>query len=184
MAKHRANGEGNLRKRKDERWEIRYYDPREPDPKKQRKNIIDKSQQTVIEKWNKIKAEITGNSLLLSNDNPTLKEWLDIWIKEYKASELHETTFESYEMQINTYISPLIGNIKLKQVTGIEIQRFYNRLQENKAKGGFGLSAASVGKVKTVLSGAFRQAVINRLISAIHSEKQKHQKLRIPIFAF
>lgn len=166
MAKHRANGEGNLRKKTDGRWEIRYYDPREPDPKKQRKYITDKSQQIVIEKWNKIKAEITGNSMLLSNDNPTLKEWLAIWIKEYKASELRETTFESYEMQINTYISPLIGNIKLKQITGIEIQRFYNKLQDKKTHGGFGLSAASVGKVKTVLSGCFRQAVINRLMSA------------------
>ena len=33
MAKHRANGEGTIRKRTDGRWEARYTDTREIDPK-------------------------------------------------------------------------------------------------------------------------------------------------------
>ncbi len=44
MPKRRANGEGALYKRKDGRWEARYIDSRELDPKKQIKFITKKTQ--------------------------------------------------------------------------------------------------------------------------------------------
>ena len=45
MAKRRANGEGNLRKRKDGRWEGRYTAGRDPDTGKTiYKNVLGKTQ--------------------------------------------------------------------------------------------------------------------------------------------
>ncbi len=51
MAKRRANGEGNIRKRKDGRWEGRYTAGRDPDTGKPiYKNVLGKTQAEVKEK--------------------------------------------------------------------------------------------------------------------------------------
>ncbi len=58
MAKRRANGEGNIRKRKDGRWEGRYtavYDP--ATGKRITKNVLGKTQAEVKEKLAKAIAD-------------------------------------------------------------------------------------------------------------------------------
>ena len=135
----RANGEGNIRKRADGRWEARYYDPREPDPKKQRKSIIDKSQRGVVEKLKAVMTEISSGGSLLVNDNPTVADWLSRWMKEYRITYLRDSTYDSYDRHIRTNINPIIGTIKLKQLTGSKIQSMYNKLQDSKEKGGYAL---------------------------------------------
>jgi hypothetical protein len=77
MPKRRANGEGALYKRSDGRWEARYSDPREIDPKKRNKFITNKSQKAVVEKLKAILADIAGGEKLLVNKNPTVAEWLE-----------------------------------------------------------------------------------------------------------
>ncbi|MCL2279490.1 MAG: site-specific integrase [Oscillospiraceae bacterium] len=164
MAKTRASGEGSIRKRADGRWEARYYDPREPDPKKQRKSIINKSQKFVIDRLRTVQAEINGGETMLVKNNPTVAEWLELWMNEYKLAELRDTTFETYRSNISISINPIIGEIKLKKLTGLNIQMMYNRLQLPKDKGGRNLSAASIIKIKNILSGALQQAKISSLI--------------------
>ncbi len=164
MAKHRANGEGMIRKRSDGRWEARYTDTRETDPKKRIKYITNKSQKVVVEKLKAALAEISGGVPLLVNNNPTVAEWLPFWLKEYKISELRDGTYESYEGHIETHLIPLIGHIRLKDLTGLHIQQMYNKLQEEKSKGGHGVGSATVTKIKNILSGALQQAVINKII--------------------
>lgn len=164
MAKHRANGEGMIRKRSDGRWEARYTDTRETDPKKRVKYITNKSQKVVVEKLKAALAEVDGGVPLLVNNNPTVAEWLALWLKEYKISELRDGTYESYERHIKSNINPLIGHIRLKELTGLQIQQMYNRLQEAKSKGGYGLGSATVVKIKNILSGALQQAVVNKII--------------------
>ena len=61
MAKKRANGEGNIRKRKDGRWEGRYtagYDPKTG--KRLIKNVLGKTQAEVKEKLKKALEECQG----------------------------------------------------------------------------------------------------------------------------
>ena len=63
MAKKRANGEGNIRKRKDGRWEGRYtagYD--EKTGKRLIKNVLGKTQAEVKEKLAKAVAEADTQS--------------------------------------------------------------------------------------------------------------------------
>ena len=164
MTKHRANGEGMIRKRADGRWEARYTDTRESDPKKRMKYITSKSQKDVVDKLKIALAEVSGNVPLLVNDNSVLAEWLPFWLREYKISELRDSTYESYERHIKQNIIPFIGRIKIKDLTGLHVQQMYNKLQESKEKGGRELGGASVMKIKNILSGALQQAVINRMI--------------------
>jgi len=164
MPKKRADGEGSIRKRADGRWEARYTDPRETDPKKRAKSIISKTQKVVVEKLKAVLAEIDGGAPILMNDNPTVAEWQETWMKEYAINDLRDTTFDSYERHTKDHIVPLIGHIKVKELTGTHIQKMYNTLQAPKTDGGHGISPATIAKIKNILSGALKQAITNRII--------------------
>ena len=65
MAKRRANGEGNIRKRKDGRWEGRYTAGHNPTTGKViYKNVLGKTQAEVKEKLKKAIVETSRSSLL------------------------------------------------------------------------------------------------------------------------
>jgi integrase len=164
VAKHRANGEGMIRKRADGRWEARYTDTRESDPKKRTKSIIKKTQKEVVEKLKSALAEVSGGEPLLVSENPTVAEWTPFWLREYGILKYRDTTYESYERHIRSDIIHYIGQIKMKDLTGLHIQQMFNKLQEPKDKGGRGLGSATVVKVKNILSGALQQAVINKMV--------------------
>ena len=105
MSKRRANGEGNIRKRKDGRWEGRYtagYD--QETGKRIIKNVLGKTQAEVKEK---LKTAISES------------QKLDV----SKAGAY-------YTNNIENHIIPGIGSIPLDKLTTIQIQRFYNNLQK------------------------------------------------------
>ena|GEM_PF-38186 len=164
MPKHRANGEGMIRKRADGRWEARYTDPREPDPNKRIKPIIKKTQKEVVELLKQALAEIASGEQLLSNDNSIVADWIPFWLKEYGIQKYRDTTYESYERHIRKDIIPYIGQYKMKDLTGLQIQQLFNKLLEPKERGGRGLGSSSVIKVKNILSAALQQAVTNKII--------------------
>ena len=60
MAKKRANGEGNIRKRKDGRWEGRYTAGRDANGKAIYKNVLGKTQAEVKEKLKRAIEENKG----------------------------------------------------------------------------------------------------------------------------
>lgn len=166
----RANGEGNIRKRSDGRWEARYYDPRESDPKKQRKSIVKRTQKETkdalqdvlnqIKEWEQNPQEIS----VIKRNDITLKEWLEKWMKTYMITKVRDSTYASYEGYINTAINPLIGNKRVQALTGMDIQAFYTKLQAPKEIGGRGLSGATIRKIKNIISGALKQAIVNQII--------------------
>lgn len=80
MAKRRANGEGNIRKRKDGRWEGRYTAGHDPETGKQLfKNVLGKTQAEVKDKLNAALEELKRIDVVVS-DQMTTGEWLDTWL--------------------------------------------------------------------------------------------------------
>ena len=76
MAKKRANGEGNIRKRKDGRWEGRYtagYDPKTG--KRLIKNVLGKTQAEVKEKLKRALEETNGLAVSRAADRLTNTPW-------------------------------------------------------------------------------------------------------------
>ena len=131
MAKRRANGEGNIRKRKDGRWEGRYtaaYDP--ATGKRITKNVLGKTQAEVKEKLAKAIAD-SQQLDVTKTGNYTVATWIKTWYEVYAEPRLRPKTKDYYLNYINNHIIPGIGNIKLEKLTTIQIQRFYNDLQKN-----------------------------------------------------
>ena len=131
MAKKRANGEGNIRKRKDGRWEGRYtagYD--EKTGKRLIKNVLGKTQAEVKEKLAKAVAEAESVDVRRA-DEYTLGTWLQTWYELYAKPHLRFSTAEYYRRGIELHIVPRLGDIPLKKLTGRDLQWLYKDLQEH-----------------------------------------------------
>ena len=172
MPKRRANGEGNIRKRKDGRWEGRYtagYDPETG--KRIIKNVLGKTQAEVKEKLKKAIEENVGIDYGRAKTY-TVGSWLEVWMENYAKVKLRPSTFKTSQGFLSNHIKPQIGSIPLDKLTTIHIQRFYNNLQKSgrvqrknfpelKDKS---LSPRVVRGVHTLLRNCLEQAVAERLI--------------------
>ena len=172
MPKRRANGEGNIRKRKDGRWEGRYtagYDPESG--KRIIKNVLGKTQAEVKEK---LKAAISESQRLdvSKAGTYTVALWVRTWYEVYAEPRIRPNTKAYYTNYIENHIVPGIGNISLDKLTTIQIQRFYNNLQKSGRvqRKNFpplkdaSLSSRVVRGVHTLLHNCLEQAVAERLI--------------------
>ena len=170
MAKKRANGEGNIRKRKDGRWEGRYtagYDSETG--KRIIKNVLGKTQAEVKEKLAQAQQETAGLDVGRSEDY-TVASWLRSWYELYAKPNVRPATADRYHLIIETYTIPRIGKIKLKKLTSRDLQKLYKdlmkkgRVQKRSGKGNPGLSSTTVRSVHLTLHCAFERAVKERLI--------------------
>ena len=171
MAKKRANGEGNIRKRKDGRWEGRYtagYDAKTG--KRIIRNVLGKTQAEVKEKLKAAIAESQGIEVRKSEDEYTVATWLRAWYELYAKPNVRTATANRYQLIIEQYTVPRIGSIKLKKLTTRHLQKLYKELLEsgrihigkNQNKG---LSTTTVHSVHLMLHCALERAVKERLIS-------------------
>ena len=171
MAKKRANGEGNIRKRKDGRWEGRYtagYDPKTG--KRLIKNVLGKTQAEVKEKLKRALEETNGLDVSRTADEYTVASWLRAWYELYAKPNVRTATANRYQLIIEQYTVPRIGSIKLKKLTTRPLQKLYKELLEsgrihigkNQNKG---LSTTTVHSVHLMLHCALERAVKERLIS-------------------
>ena len=192
MAKKRANGEGNIRKRKDGRWEGRYtagYDSETG--KRIIKNVLGKTQTEVKEKLAHAQQETAGLDVGRSEDY-TVASWLRSWYELYAKPNVRPATADRYQLIIETYTIPRIGKIKLTKLTSRDLQKLYKdlmehgRVQKRSGKGNPGLSSTTVRSVHLMLHCAFERAVKERLIPRNPTEDciaPKVRKIEMKILA-
>ena len=172
MAKRRANGEGNIRKRKDGRWEGRYTAGRNPATGKAiYKNVLGKTQAEVKEKLKKAIEETKGLNIAKA-ESYTVGQWMDVWYEYYAQIKVRPSSHKTYESYIKNHIKPSIGNIPLTKLTTLDLQRLYQKLltegrvdrleAQNQPKG---LSPKTVRNINQVISSAMQLAIQQHLIS-------------------
>ena len=172
MAKRRANGEGNLRKRKDGRWEGRYTAGRDPETGKAiYKNVLGKTQ---AEAKAKLKAAIEEAKGLdaAKVGRYTVGQWMEVWFEHYAKVKVRPSSHQTYRGYIDNHIKPNIGKIPLEKLTSLELQKFYKKLLEkgrvdrleskHQSKG---LSAKTVRNIHQIISSAMKLAQEQKLIS-------------------
>ena len=183
MPKRRANGEGNIRKRKDGRWEGRYTAGYDANGKAITKNVLGKTQAEVKDKLH-IAIEDSKKLDPVKAGSYTLEQWLKLWYSVYVEPQVRYSTKEFYHNAIDHHIIPKLGNVKLEKLTMLQIQQFYNELLKNgrvqKKKQPelreHGLSPRMVQCVHVVLNKALEHAVEEKLILANPAKKCKIPK--------
>ena len=160
-----ANGSGSIRKREVTRngkpytyWEGRITVDIDPITGKQvQRTITGKTQKEVAQKMREIAVEVDQKTYK-APCKLTLGEWLDIRKAEY-TGDVKPSTAYLYGRNIDQYIIPYLGAVKLEKLTPLQVQEFYNRLLEPDKEEARPLSAKTVRNVHGVLHKALEQAV-------------------------
>ena len=185
MAK-RNNGEGTITKRKDGRWEGRYYTGEIVNGKRVRKNVLAKTKADCKEKLNKAIADNANRMRIiercdfLTNPEPTLEEWSRIWFESFCTASVKEYTRNSYQNYFDRYILPNLGGMKIKDISTVSCQQFLMKMYtsgrtRNVEKKGKGLSAKTVKDIKIALQTCLQKAEDEGLI-----ESNPCRKVQLP----
>ena len=169
MAKRRASGEGNIRKRSDGRWEGRYVAGHDASGKPIRKNVLGKTQAEVRAKL-KMAIEASETIDVAKASEYTVEKWVKTWYELYSKPNIREKTQAYYETFIDRHIIPMIGNIKLEKLTSRDIQKMYNevrehgRIRESQKDSNPGMSASYVRGLHMMMHNCLNRAVKEHLI--------------------
>ena len=190
MAKRRSNGEGNIRKRKDGRWEGRYTAGRDPVTGKQiLKNVLGKTQAEVKEKLQKALAQ-AGKIDFTKTGKYTVTMWMNEWFENVAKLKVRPSSHQTYRGYIDHHIAPNIGNIPLEKLTTMDLQKLYRKLlnkgrvdrveAKDQPKG---LSAKTVRNINQVISSALDFAVAQKIIpenpcKAVALPKVEHKEMQ------
>ena len=185
MAKKRANGEGNIRKRKDGRWEGRYTAGYDPETGKAiYKNVLGRTQ---AEAKAKLKAAIEeAKSLDVTKTGKyTVGTWMDEWFENYAKIKVRPSSHQTYRGYIDNHIKPDIGKLPLEKLTSLELQKLYKKLltsgridrveSKHQAKG---LGPKTVRNIHQIIASAMKLAKEQRLIAADPTEGCTLPKLK------
>ena len=172
MPKRRANGEGNIRKRKDGRWEGRYTVGHDPETGKAIiKNVLGKTQTEVKEKLKKAIEENVGIDYGRAKTY-TVGSWLEVWMENYARVKLRPSTFKTSQGFLKNHIKPQIGSIPLADLTSLDLQRFYKHLLDGgrvdrieAKKKPKGLAPKTVRNIHQMIGSAYNLAMEQKLVS-------------------
>ncbi|PLS82609.1 MAG: site-specific integrase [Actinobacteria bacterium] len=150
MVGRRGNGEGTITRRKDGRWEARYYVQTANGVK--RKVLYGKTRAEVSDKLVKAQSDrIDG--IAYDDENMTLGEYIEAWLKGSVFGSVRQSTYDRDTNLVNNHIKPILGGVKLKKLNAAQVQSFYrNRLDA-------GLSSSTVHKMHDILRRGLTQAV-------------------------
>ena len=177
MAKRRANGEGNLRKRKDGRWEGRYTAGRDPETGKAiYKNVLGKTQAEAKAKLKQAIEEAKGLDAAKVG-RYTVGQWMEVWFEHYAKVKVRPSSHQTYRGYIDNHIKPNIGKIQLEKLTSLDLQKFYKKLlgkgrvdRIESRKQSNGLSAKTVQNIHQIISSAMKLAQEQKLIASNPTE--------------
>ena len=190
MTKKRANGEGNIRKRKDGRWEGRYTAGHDPETGKAiYKNVLGRTQ---AETKVKLKAAIeeTKNLDVTKAGKYTVGTWMDEWFENYAKVKVRPSSHQTYRGYIDNHIKPNIGKIPLEKLTSLELQKLYKKLltsgridRVESKRQPKGLSPKTVRNIHQIIASAMKLAKEQRLIVADPTEgcalpKLEHREMK------
>lgn len=169
MAKKRASGEGNIRKRKDGRWEGHYTARHDPETGKLiYKNVLGRTQ---AEAKAKLKTAIGESKSLdiTKTEKYTGGAWVDEWFENYLKIKIRPSSHQTYRGYIDNHIKPNIGKVPLEKLTALELQKLYKKLLSNgrieSKHQGKGLSPKTVRNIHQIIASAMKLAREQKIIA-------------------
>ena len=107
------------------------------------------------EKVRKLKNDIDEGYSPLKSSSVTVQKWFDKCLSEYKTN-VSEQTLTGYKSKVNSWIIPVIGHMRIKDVRPLDCQAVMNRMQ--------GKAADTIRKVRQIMFFCFDKAVENHFI--------------------
>ncbi|MDL2248182.1 phage integrase SAM-like domain-containing protein [Tyzzerella sp. OttesenSCG-928-J15] len=160
----RSNGEGSIYKNKNGGYTgaISYLDEI---GRRKRKTFTRKTKREVLAEMDEFKKQYSGQRYITIKQEITVQEWLDIWFNEYAIQSIKQSTRVTYESYMVNHINPSFGNMKLIDLRGDMIQKFYNEKMKNgNLRRSGGMKPKTIKNMHNMLHKALDQAVKNDII--------------------
>jgi integrase len=154
----RAKGEGSIRyDNKHDRyiWRLKFLGE---DGLKHEKYLTAKTKKGLQEK---IKEYQSKKELNISDVK--LADWSSNWLTVIKPT-IKISTYDYYDMFLRNYINPNLGEKKVKDLTPIMLQEFFNQMVGEIGKKGRPLSATTINGMRRTLKTCLEYAVKNGVI--------------------
>ena len=150
--KHHRHGEGSIYQRKDGRYvaALRVEGKRKVYYGKTYKEAQEKLQQALYEK---------RQGILATGPQQTLEQFLSHWIEHVQKPAVFLRTYVCERGRLYNHVIPVLGKLRMQQVTPEKLEMLYALLQQEK-----GLKGATVNKIHTILHKAFDYAVRRNLL--------------------
>jgi len=155
MAKRRPSGDGMVRKRDDGRWEGRIVVGHKDNGDSIFRYVYADTQKELSAKLRKSITAYQGVDLT-EQSRMTLSEWMDQWLAMMEGT-VRASTLTGYRSYVKNHIEPVLGEKRIAQVSGTDIQKLYDKL-------GTYLASGTVRRIHTVLHGILKAAQQARLI--------------------
>jgi integrase len=166
----RGNGEGGITRHKKSGLYMARYTVETPTGKK-RKTVYGKTREEAHEKL--IEALSNRNrGLVFDANNMKVSEYLERWLADSVRDTVRPTNFERYEQMVRLHICPVLGNLKLKDLTSTHMRGLYREKLDA------GLSPRTVQYVHVTLHKVLKKAVMDGLIPRNATEAVKPPQVR------
>lgn len=171
-----AQGSGSIRQRPDGRWEARFTYIDDLGVKK-RGSVYGDTQKECRQKLTAALTAVDAG-IYKKTQRYTVEQWLDEWLSTY-CKDLKPMTISGYKSKVETRIKPYIGKSQLTSLNNVQIQKYYNLLQDGD-KDHKPLSAKSIQNVHGILHKALDQAVVAGILTANPADHVKLPKIKKP----
>ena len=101
------------------------------------------------------------------------------WLTIYARASVRGNTYIGYRSVVNNHILPLLSEIKLQKLRGIDIQNMVNTIKDN--GGGPHLAELAFAVLRIALNKAFNEEILHRLPFKTVSLPKKRRKEFVPI---
>lgn len=103
------------------------------------------------------KAEYLSGEMLMP-DERTVSEFMDEYLRDYVAVQSSPATFRDYKTNIDRYIKPMFGKVKLQELKQARIQQVYNQWRIKSNASDKPLKAESIRHINRILKAALNKA--------------------------
>lgn len=117
--------------------------------KQKRKTVYGRTQAEALAKLAEVKQQLATGTF--SDTKLTVKDYLDQWLKE-KERQVKARTAHDYRYNLDKYIIPRLGRVKLEKLTPLQVQSFLSEVAD-------AASPDRANKCRRELLGAMKQAV-------------------------
>lgn len=156
---------GQIKETAPGRWLVRAYEGRSPDGKRR---YVAKAVQGSRRDAERALRGMLGEKdagRLVRPSRRTLAEYLAEWLETAAAAKVSGRTLAFYREQVQRYIAPDLGAVRLDKLTPAGVQRWLNGLKSR------GLSPRTIRAAYGTLHAALRQAVRGRLLAYDPSDR-------------
>lgn len=123
-----------------------------------RKSFRGKTKKEVEGKIKAFEEELDKFGSAIKKSKVTLCEWVENYMTTYIHGTIAESTYANYKsLQVNYINSSKLADMLLLDIRQLHIKEFFNKLTH--------LSLTVQTKIKSILNGAFKTAIENRLLN-------------------